>query len=160
MRDPDRLYDRLTKEDLNRLRELALQENDDFFRRNDHLHAAYGNSFIDACLCQGAASHYVNPKVGVKDFDIWHFYVEHSDVAFNPRAHRRLEDGYRGKAVDFLKRAIPQRICAGRADDAGRVIMDYLNETDTETKQKLLEKAIVGLAPGAIFGYVLWKGYL
>jgi hypothetical protein len=137
---------------------LAFKEHGEFFRRNPGLKSAYYNSLIGICLCQGAASHYLNPKVGIKDFDIWHFYEESKNTNFPYRAHKRIESGYKGKPIDFLKRAIPKYIYDSDSSDLEQLIMKYLLEKNTNTKRLLLEKAIVGLFPNEIFSRVLWRG--
>ena len=73
MKINNRSYFSLTINDLKKLKKLALKEHEEFFKRNPHLKSAYYNSLIGICLCQGAASHYLNPSVGIKDFDIWFF---------------------------------------------------------------------------------------
>ena len=115
---------------------------------------------IGICLCQGAASHYLSRNVGIKDFDIWHFYVEDNSINFPYRAHKRIENGYKGKPIDFLKRAIPKHIYDSYSDDPGQIIMKYLLERNINTKNLLLKKAIIGLFPDKIFGKVLWEGAL
>lgn len=160
MASAERLYDPLTTDDLEQLKELALKEHKEFFKRNLHLKSAYYNSLIGICLCQGAASHYLNPNVGVKDFDIWHFYVENRGINFPYRAHKRIDGGYKGKSIDFLKRAISKDIHDSYSKNSGQVIMKYLLERNTNTKKLLLKKAIIGLFPNEIFGRVLWKGEL
>lgn len=154
-----RLYITLTKRDFKQLRELSLKEHKDFFKRNPHLKSIYYNSLIGICLCQGAASHVLNHEVGIKDFDIWHFYKDKS-VKFPYRAHKRIEGGYKGKPVDFLKRAIPRHICNSYSNNPGKAIIEYLCEKNTKTKNLLLEKAIIGLFPNKIFGKILWRGCL
>ena len=155
-----RLYALLTKNDLEMLRRLALREHEDFFRRNPHLTSAYRNSLVGIFLCQGAASHYLNPKVGIKDFDIWHFYVENSITKFPYRAHKSFVSGYKGKPIDFLKRAIPKEICNSYSNDPKQIIIKYLLEKNTNTKRLLLKKAIIGLYPDETFDKVLWRGEL
>lgn len=155
-----RLMIALTRNDLEHLKELSLKEHDAFFERNSHLRTAYYGSLIGICLCQGAASHYLDPKVGVADWDIWHFYIEDRKTNFPYRAHKRIDNGYRGKSVDFLKRAISKEIYDSCSSRPERTIMKYLLERNTKTKRKLLEKAIIGLYPNALLGRVLWKGEL
>jgi hypothetical protein len=157
MASAERLYDALTLDDLEQLKELALKEHKEFFKRNPNLKSAYYNSLIGICLCQGAASHYLNPDVGIKDFDIWHFYVENKEINFPYRAHKRIDRGYKSKSIDFLKRAI-SNIHSSYSEDSGQIIMEYLLERNTTTKELLLKKAIIGLFPNEIFGRVLWKG--
>jgi len=156
---PERLHASLAIEDLGRLRELALEEHEDFFKRNPRYQAAYHDALIGVCLCQGAASHFLNQSVGVKDFDVWHFYLEDEKQRFPHRAKKRSPQEHQGKPVDFMKRTIPQRDYGTYGGQAGQVIMAYLQREDTLTKKLLLEKAIVGLFPEEIFGEVLWKGW-
>ncbi|HML04027.1 MAG TPA: hypothetical protein VK487_11740 [Candidatus Bathyarchaeia archaeon] len=158
MENEERSMDPLTINDLKQLRELALREHESFFERNPHLKHAYHGSLIGMFLCQGAASHYLNPTVGLRDFDIWHFYVGSSEISFPYRAHRKVEDGYKGRSIDFLKRSISKDVfasCSGRPD---RTLMKYLLERNTKTKRELLKKAIIGLYPNVLFARVLWKG--
>jgi hypothetical protein len=154
---PSRSYKRLTSIDLRNLQGLGIEENKAFFRRNPHLKAAYGNALIAICLCQGAASHFLNPSVGVKDYDVWHFYVQNLRVPFPYRAHYRSH--YKGRRVDFLKRCVPRRI-VNASTAARKSVLAYLMRRDTGTKKRLLIKAVIGLHPKPIFGEVLWRGKL
>jgi hypothetical protein len=158
VRDVKRSYVPLGIDDLRQIRELALKEHEQFFRRNPHLRRTYFNSLAAICLCQGAASHYLNPRIGIKDFDIWHFYVENERINFPYRAWKRIENGYKGKTVDFLKRAITRRLFEAYPNDPARVIREYMLMRNTQTKKLLLKKAVIGLFPDEIFGKVLWKG--
>lgn len=151
-----RTYEPITINDLKKLRELALSEHEDFFKRNPHLTSAYRNSLVAICLCQGAASHYLNNKIGINDFDIWHFYVENNVTKFPYRAHKRLAAGYKGKPIDFLKRTIPKDICSSNNPD--QILMKYLLQKNTNTKRLLLKQAIIGLFPDKIFSKVIWTG--
>ena len=162
MRNEERLYEPLTKHDIEQLKEIALKEHEKFFERNPRLKEAYYNSLIGICLCQGAASHYLNPEVGIKDFDIWHFYTENNTTRFSCRRPKKLKlpNGYRGKPIDFLKRAIPSDIYNSNFGSPGQIIMNYLFEKNTKTKTLLLKKAIIGLYPDEIFNKILWKGEL
>jgi hypothetical protein len=154
----ERIYDTLTRNDLKQLKKLALREHEGFFERNHHLKFAFYDSLIGVCLCQGAASHYLNPEVGIKDFDIWHFYMENECTAFPYRAHKRIEKGYKDRPIDFLKRAIPKYICEVYPNEPERIIVTYLLERNTYTKKRLLDKAIISLFPNKIFDKVIWKG--
>jgi len=156
----ERLMTPLTRNDLEHLKKLSLKEHYAFFERNPHLRTAYYGSLIGICLCQGAASHYVNPKVGVKDWDIWHFYIKDRKTNFPYRARKRIDNGYRGKPIDFLKRAISKDIYDSYSGYPERTIMRYLLERNTKTKRLLLKDAIIGLYPNALVGRVFWKGEL
>lgn len=155
---PERLFERLTERDLWQLRAIALEEGEAFFARNQHLAAAYSGRLIGICLCQGAASHYLDPTVGIKDFDLWYFYREHPDVRIPHRARRRIPNGLKGRPIDSLRRAIPDHVVGRSPDDPAATIMAYLRQRDTQTKRALLKKAVIGLHPDALFGKILWRG--
>jgi len=156
--DTHRLYEPLTESDLYPLRDIALAEHAAFFVRNPHLEHAYADRLIGICLCQGAASHYLDPSIGVKDFDIWFFYREDPGARIPHRARKRVPDGPKGRPIDFLRRAIPATVAERYADNPGGAIMAYLLQRDTKTKRALLQKAVIGLAPDALFGRILWRG--
>ena len=156
----DRMYTKLHLIDLKALQRLALEESEDFFKRNQHLKEAYYASLVGIALCQGAASHYIDPSFGIKDFDIWHFYKEDRNIGFPYRAHKTMENGYKGRSVDFLKRAISTELVNSCSHNPEKCIMEYLFEKNTNTKNLLLKKAIVGLFPEEIFGKVMWEGEL
>lgn len=153
----DRIYTKLGRNDLKALQKLALEEHEDFFKRNKHLKDAYYDSLVGIALCQGAASHYINPSVGIKDFDIWLFYVENENIRFPYRAHKSIENGYKSRGIDYLKRAIKKELFDSCSNTAEECIMEYLFERNTKTKELLLKKAIVGLFPEEIFGKVIWE---
>lgn len=154
----ERLYDPINIDDLIALRQHGTDEHEASFKRNAHLRSAYYDNLIGIFLCQGAASHYLDPSVGINDFDIWHFYRENENVRFPYRGHRRIEDGYKGRPIDFLKRAIPAEICFDFQGDVRGTVMEYLFKKDTKTKVMLLAKAIIGLYPEELFSQVLWPG--
>ena len=160
MKSHNRSYFSLNINDLKKLKKLALKEHEEFFKRNPHLKSAYYNSLIGICLCQGAASHYLNPSVGIKDFDIWFFYVKDDSTYFPYGARKRIKIGYKGKPIDFLKRAIPKNIYDSNFNNTEQIIMNYLLKRDTTTKKLLLKKAIIGLYPNRIFGKEFWRGKL
>ncbi|MBA7652396.1 hypothetical protein ES703_60230 [subsurface metagenome] len=160
MKINNRSYFSLTINDLKKLKKLALKEHEEFFKRNPHLKSAYYNSLIGICLCQGAASHYLNPSVGIKDFDIWFFYVKDDSIYFQCRKPKRNKNAYKEKPIDFLKRIIPKYICNFNPNDPEKTIMEYLKVKNTKTKIELLKKAIIGLYPDKIFGKEFWKGNL
>jgi hypothetical protein len=145
----------LARKDLRHLRDLALEEHVLFFRRNPHLQSTYRRALVAICLCQGAALHHLNPRSRLEDFDVWHFYWDSRQRPFPYRAHAKGK--YRGKRVDFLKRAIPKELQRG-AQEPGQVILEYLKQRNTRTKRELLRKVIIGLFPSRIFGDVLWRG--
>jgi len=149
---------RLNTHDLEQLKELGLREHKEFFKRNPHLKVAYYNSLVGIFLCQGGASYYLNyPNSSLKDFDIWHFYIESGSLNFPYRAHKTLKNSYKGKNIDFLKRAIPGHMCNSFPKDPAQIVMRCLCERDTKTKKLLLQKPIIGVFPEDIFGKVIWE---
>ena len=156
----ERTYEKITINDLRDLQRIALEENENFFKRNPKYREPYHDALIGICLCQGAASHYLNPTVGIKDYDIWFFYLEKGNPRVPYRARKKLENGYKGKRIDFLRRGIPKYILDKFPNDPGETILNYLLEKNTKAKRMLLKKAVIGLFPDEILGKVIWKGEL
>lgn len=156
----ERLFEPISKLDLKELQRLALKEHETFFKRNPCLKKAYHSSLIGIALCQGAASHYINPNVGIKDFDIWLFYRKNQNINFWCRRRKSVENGYKCKRIDFLRGTINRDLCNFYPNEADKCIIEYLLQRNTKTKRFLLKKAIIGLFPNKIFGNVIWKGEL
>jgi hypothetical protein len=154
-----RAYEPLTVEDLKWLRAFALQEHAAYFVRNPHLTDAYGYSLQCICLCQGAASHYLNTNVGVKDYDIWFFHTEHEFIRLNPRGRlTKNRPSYKGKPIDLIRRSVPKSICDAHTGSPQQIVMTYMRQRNTVTKRLFLKKAIIGLYPADVFATVLWPG--
>jgi len=134
----------------------------------------YKDLLLAITLCQGAANHYAvsqgyakryfNPeKAGVKDFDIWFFFVWDENWIFNPRWRMSRDLGvtkfgrypdeidYKGRRVDFLGRSIPLKNM-----DIEESIKDWLLNGSGSTPKYLSQKAVVGLAPEKILGRIVW----
>ncbi len=71
----ERSKERITKSDLKRLLKLSEKDMIQFFERNKKYSKQYNNKHVLVALCQGAALHYIDKKNGVKDFDVWFFYL-------------------------------------------------------------------------------------
>ncbi len=65
----------LRRVDLERLRDLAVEDRLSFLRRHEDWGRAYSGRVLCVALCQGAAMHYLNPGVGINDFDVYTFYA-------------------------------------------------------------------------------------
>jgi len=168
MQIKERSYETITIEDLKKLRNLALRERIKFFERNPRYREAYWNSLIGIALCQGAALHFIDYKTGVKDFDIWYFYIKSDQLEYPYRARKSVDSkfdkfgthpvdakkGYKGRRVDLMGRAIDIRRY-NKSDPKGCVI-EFLRIQKTKTAQELTKKAIIGLWPKAILGKVIW----
>lgn len=154
----NRIYRSISNETLRFLQELANREFRAFFDRNPEAAEYYEDRFLAACLCQGAAWHYVGKGDGVKDFDIHLFFWQHPDrkiISRLPKAYREDVPGFGTRRCDVLKTVIPKRIprTEGPVDE---ILKSYLNSTPTKTAHHLAEKAVVGLVPEDIFGEVIW----
>ena len=86
--------------------------------------------------------------------------MNNESIAFPYRAHKRIINGYKGRPIDFLKRAISKNLYELYPGESDKIILEYLVERSTKTKKLLLEKAIIGLFSDEIFGKVIWRGEL
>jgi hypothetical protein len=116
-KDPiERSLELIGADDLERFALIASRDRDDFFTRYPR-----PQNFLCSALCQSAAMHYIDRVNGVKDIDVWSFFVKTAGVPkFNPR--RRVERdlgpskfgvhpfdanrGFVGRRVDLLGRSI------------------------------------------------------
>lgn len=158
METPERIYDSISERDLLALKDFGIREHEEFFKRNSYLKKDFYRSLAGICLCQGAALHYLNQKTGIKDFDVWHFYANNENVTLRCRRPKRIKNAYMGRDIDFLKRAIPKNIFALFPNNLEKIIMSFLLERNTKSKNLLLKKAVIGLYPNNIFAKILWKG--
>ena len=146
----------LTHDDFEALKIIAWYEHLDFFKRNPHLKSAFNDLLIGICVYHHVKPGSTNSSIGIEVFDIWHFYEENKNMNFPYRTHKLVENGYKGKQIDFLKRAVPQYICRLSPHQPGQIILNYI-QFHSEDKIKLLEKGIIGLWPQGIFGIYIKK---
>lgn len=95
MQIEERSYKTITVEDLKKLKDLALRERIEFFDRKPCYRKAYWDSLIAIALCQGAALHFIDSRTGVKDFDIWYFYIKNYEVTYPYRALKSVDSRLR-----------------------------------------------------------------
>ena len=152
----------ITLSDLQHLADIARSDRDDFFQRHPRWSALYSQRLLCVALCQGAASHFVYGKTGVKDYDVWSFFCE---IAGQPIRRRRVasrdfrrprfgkspdKPNFIGRKVDLLFKSIactPDR-------SPTRSLQHYLTEGRTQTARYLAEKAVVLLEPKVA---VIWR---
>ena len=146
------LFWHITNNDLRELKTLAWHEHIQFFKRNPHLKSPFIDSLVGICLSQCIVFHQINSEQRINDLDIWHFYKENKNMNFPYRVHKINEDGYKGRRIDFLKRAIPERLFRYSLENPGQIIINYLREEESKTRISLIEKGIIGLWPESIFG--------
>ena len=116
---PHRSFERITRDDLVRLVELALQDFEQLYARSEYSRP-YKARLRLICLCQGSARHFLHGDRGVQDFDMWGFFEE---IPRHPFPYRRRgtrdfgpskfgrnpDDGpeFVGRRVDVIGRSIP-----------------------------------------------------
>ncbi|KAK42865.1 hypothetical protein BG58_37725 [Caballeronia jiangsuensis] len=162
MEPTERSFEPIDADDLRRFASIASQDRDDFFAR--HGRPQY---FLCSALCQGAAKHYVDGMNGVKDIDIWSFFVKTAGVTdFNARRRverdlgpskfgvhpRDAERGFSGRRVDLLGRSI----VVGSDERPMEAVRRYLRECKTGSAWHLRKKAVVLLEPLELAGTVVW----
>lgn len=164
MNDPARSYERIEPADLLRVADIARMDRDAFFSRNPR-YAELRNKVLAVALCQGAALHYVDGVNGIKDIDVWTFYVSDGGVEYPPRrpvasydfgnpkfGKTRDFEHFHGRKVDCLGRSIPAQ------DKANPVaaLRSYLASAHTASAARLAQKAVVLIEPREHLGTILW----
>ena len=76
-----RSLESITLADLKRLGEVATHDRKDFFERRPDRNFLEERVFAVA-LCQGAAKHYIDGENGIKDFDVWSFFIKVDEINF------------------------------------------------------------------------------
>src|SRR5437016_3105752 len=87
-----RSFKRLSLQDLRRLLLIAREDRKKFLRRKKKW-AVYRSRVMCVALCQGAASHYVDGKKGINDFDVYTFYQAHPKVRWYAKRIARYDFG-------------------------------------------------------------------
>jgi hypothetical protein len=159
-----RSLEKITVTDLQRLATIAREDREDLFRRKPNLGKLYAERLICVALCQGAALHYIDEQNGVKDFDIWTFFREHSKQPFPYRRNVPRDFGYPkfgtspdrpdfvGRRVDLIGRSIPY----GKEQDTIKIIQNYLMLSANKSPRLLAKKAVIILEPEELLGKVAW----
>ncbi len=154
--------------DLLRLGRIAQARIDAAFAQNPVKRAAYGDRLLAACLCQGAADHFINPGAGrgVHDFDVWFFFRRRAETGLWNRKPFTADLGpskfgrsgldparYAGRRVDVLWRGIETE----GAEDPAQAIRRYLAQPRTASARALRLKAAVMLSPSVRVGEIVWR---
>ena len=168
-----RSYEPITLDDLRHLGRLALSTMENFIIRN-RKYSNLKDKLIAIALCQGAALHYLNKTNGVKDFDVWFFFVHDGELEFPPRwifqtdskltkfgRHPDDNPNFVGRRVDFLGRTICKHCkhydgCTKQQIDPSKCLQGYLCKQATSSAKHLAEKAVVGIYPDKILGKIIW----
>jgi hypothetical protein len=160
-----RTLERIDRDDLLRLAELAADVEASLFERKPAGAGRYAGRLLCRALCQGAALHYVDARNGVKDFDVWSFYAERDNGPFPYRWRGTADYGpskfgrspgdppsYTGRRVDFLGRSLRVSLDA----DPVSAVRNYLAARNTTSAKELAAKAIVLIHPRELLGQVIW----
>ena len=151
----------VTKNELCVLSQLALLEEEAFFKRNPYLEPLYCKRFIAAALCQGAALQYLGKGYGVADFDIHFFYKQNID---KPRLSRGIKiitadvGRFAQIWIDFIRTVIPMRLCLPNLRDDTELIQEFLKHRPTANAGYLCKRPVIGLIPNTLFSNIIWQG--
>jgi len=157
------------------LRDIALDDKQEFFNRKTDYRRAYDGRLLAIALCQGAALHYVDGKNGVKDFDVWSFYMAPVDTEWRRLSwERRLKSvesgldefgvhpddlcrGYKTRRVDLLARTFPEQLVTRFKPGIIPILQAYVRAGKVKSSPwYLAKKAVVGLWPDEILGKTIW----
>lgn len=157
-----RSFKRITLQDLRRLLRIAREDRQKFLLRKKKW-AVYRSRVLCVALCQGAASHYVDGKKGINDFDVYTFYRTHPKVTWYAKRIARHDFGdpkfgrskdrpdFRGRRVDVLGRSIAVQ----PRESVKQTLRRYLIEGRTETARCLRMAPVVLLDPNC--RQVVWR---
>ena len=159
----DRSFERIELHHLRRLARIAIKDLTDLFDRKPALGDLYRDRLMVICLCQGGARHFVHQDRGVKDFDVWAFFVRHSSRCFPYRRQQTRDFGpsrfgrhpndehRRGRGVDLFGRSIP---C-----ENGREPYDCVREWicgKADSPREIRKNPVVVVWPEEDLGSVIW----
>lgn len=170
----NRSFERITRDDLMRLAQLALGNFDDFFTRNPG--HTYNGQLRLICLIQHTAKHYVDPDQcvepdqkcgGVNDFDVCGFFQaipgrhlfaqRRCKLDFGPsKFGRNPEEGerFKGRRVDVLWRSIDMPASETPIESVQR----YLRDAPPNSSAKCwAAKPVVVLWPSKEFDRTIWR---
>jgi hypothetical protein len=165
---PDRSFEKIKKADLARLITVAATDCLESMLARSATGRFYSSDrVLMACLCQGAARHFVHGDCGVQDFDVVFFFATNPKWKFPPRWRgtrhfgksrfgRNVDDGsrYLGRRIDIFGRDIPVADKKSPKD----AIVAYLKARRTATAKFWSLRPVVALTPAKMLGQVIWKG--
>jgi hypothetical protein len=164
-KSPHRSNARITRIDLARLTQIALDDFSNLCRRQKYSRR-YTDRLRLICLCQGAARHYVHGDRGVHDFDLWGFFEEvrghpfpyrrRGEHDFGPSKFGRNPDNgdkFEGRGVDVIGRSI--RIPKNKTPI--EAVQDYLGEARTKSASLLAERPVIVVWPVKKLGRIIWN---
>ena len=139
----DRDYGIITMDDMIRLQRLALEDLESLFDRCPETGKLYRNQLLGIALCQGAALHLLDGANGIKDFDVWSFFIQPDSTRPFPYRWRAVVDfgdpkfgvtadspHFVGRRVDLLGRSLKCSV----DEDPSRAIQDWLGTKNSSPK--------------------------
>lgn len=160
-----RSFERILRGDLDRLAQIAQADRTEFFASHADWASLYRDRHFATALCQGAAMHYLEGKVGIQDFDVWSFFHVHPARHWYATRIKTADFGdpkfgtsldkphYVGRRVDLLGRGIDREV----RDAPAEALLRWLHTGKSESARLLREKAIVMLDPPEQRGQVIWR---
>ena len=167
-KSPHRSFEKIEKADLSRLIDLATQCLNEMLGRTKTGQFYTSDSALMACLCQGAARHFVHGDRGVHDWDVVFFFRTNPNWKFPSRWIGNRDFGpskfganpdegprYSGRRIDVLGRDIP----VSNDASAEQSIIAYLRKGHIKSSAWLWAKRpLVALTPDDMLGRVIWDG--
>lgn len=150
--------------DLRRMSEIALADLEDLYVRKPRW-AVYWKRLIAVALCQGGALHYLDHKHGLKDIDVWSFFVEepgqpfpwrrlaHADFGPSKFGRDPKDEGYRGRRIDLLGRSLR----CGREQDPAEAIRTWLGQ-GSKSASFIRQRPVILIWPPPRTGEIIWRG--
>jgi hypothetical protein len=148
-----------------RLLALARQDREKFFSEHGDWASLYRERILGTALCQGAALHYLDPKAGINDFDVYTFYAAHPTRRWYAKRIKSVDfgdpkfgqsqltkPGFTGRRVDLMGRELPVE----PGSDLVKALRLYLRRGATTTAIELKQKAVILLEPEDLLGTVVW----
>lgn len=164
---PNRSWETIEKADLSRLADLSKQCIGEMLGHTKTGNYYSANMSLVACLCQGAAQHYVHRDRGVQDWDVVFFFRTNPRWKFPPRWRgvkdfgpskfgKNTDDGptYSGRRIDVLGRDIP----VAKGSSPCQAVLAYLREGRTTSARLWAKQPMVVISPKKILGRVIWGG--
>jgi hypothetical protein len=163
---PHRSFEKIEKADLARLYNLARECLDVMLARNETGKFYSSDRALMACLCQGAAQHFVHGDRGVNDFDVVFFFPTNPHRKFPPRWRGTRDFGpsrfganpdepkYSGRRIDVIGRDIP--VVSGNS--AEETVVAYIRECRTASAHEWATRPLIVLTPGNMLGRIVWGG--
>jgi hypothetical protein len=160
-----RSFERITRQDLERLATIAAQDREAFFAAHADWAALYRDRLLLVALCQGAADHYVTGQQGVNDFDVYSFYAAHPDRHWYAKRNKSWDFGsprfgtssdrpeFVGRRVDLLGRGIVHH----PPEDAATAVQRWLRTDRGKSARYLAQRPVICLWPQGRLGEIIWK---